>query len=84
MSSAVMLLLHLTAQLALERRDSARANTTGFGSHSGNLISTQFDAVSFQRQAESAFERGQFAEAKKKVQHALVEDPENGKLHLFN
>ncbi len=47
------------------------------------LIETNEQAAAFQASAEEAFRAGRTDEALRAVGHALVEDPENGKLHLF-
>ena len=49
----------------------------------GLVIETTESAAEFQRLAELAFREHRYADAARLVHHALIEDRNNGKLHLF-
>ncbi len=53
------------------------------GSADGPVIAADGHAAEFQRLAEEAFREHRYEDAARLVNHALVEDGENGKLHLF-
>ena len=48
-----------------------------------SIIPTEGLAIEFQARAEQAFKEGRYLDAAKLSNHALIEDGENGKLHLF-
>jgi len=47
------------------------------------VIATNPQAAPYQQKAENAFRRHDYPEAARQVNHAAVEDPDNGRLHLF-
>ncbi len=49
----------------------------------GSVIPAAGSAAEFQRQAEQAFQEHRYEDAARLSNHAIVEDNQNGKLHLF-
>ena len=47
------------------------------------LVPTSSDAATYQAQAEQAFREHRYEDAARNVDHAIVEDGQNGKLYLF-
>jgi len=52
-------------------------------SASGAIIPATGEAAEYQLQAERAFREGRYEEAARLSNHAIVEDSQNGRLHLF-